>query len=431
VITVVLDDDPTGTQLMSDVPVVLDWTDAAAWDAVREDDRAVHVLTNSRAHSGSEAAALVAEATRAARAWRPGARVVLRGDSTLRAHVWEEYAALRDALAPGRTGVPLLLVPALPSAGRFTVDGVQVIERDGVRIPLDRTEYASDGDLAYSSAALARWADERSRGRMRAADAVAIPSAVLRRPDGAAAVADALETAAQAGRPAAVVPDAETDADLKTIAAGLEAAEHAGTVAIVRCAPAFAAVLTRTRSRSTVAAPVAHDGVLVVCGSFVPESTAQLAELDRVRPGATIAASAAEFAGERSDAEIERVAAAARSRIASGGLAVVATERVRDRALVAPAAQRRVAIGLARAAAGVRAGVVISKGGITAAVTARDGLGARWARAIGPLLPGVALWKLPDDVDYLVVPGNVGPPALLADLVAAIQPHTPAVERSC
>ena len=30
-ITVVLDDDPTGTQAMSDVSVVLDWSDAAVW----------------------------------------------------------------------------------------------------------------------------------------------------------------------------------------------------------------------------------------------------------------------------------------------------------------------------------------------------------------------------------------------------------------
>jgi len=137
VITVVLDDDPTGTQAVTDVAVVLDWSDPGVWTAVEPGDRAVHVLTNARAHSGAEAAELVASAATAARSRFPGARVILRGDSTLRAHVWEEYEALRSVVTPGRAGVPLLLVPALPAAGRVTVGGVHMLERDGARVVVD------------------------------------------------------------------------------------------------------------------------------------------------------------------------------------------------------------------------------------------------------------------------------------------------------
>ena len=67
VITVVLDDDPTGTQAVSDVLVVLDWSDPGVWDGVRAGERAVHMLTNSRAHTGAEAGELVASAAAAAR----------------------------------------------------------------------------------------------------------------------------------------------------------------------------------------------------------------------------------------------------------------------------------------------------------------------------------------------------------------------------
>jgi len=171
VITVVLDDDPTGTQAVSDVAVVLDWSDPGVWSAVKPGDRAVHVLTNARAHSGGEAAELVASAAAAARSRFPDARLILRGDSTLRAHVWEEYDALRSVVAPGGTGVPLLLVPALPAAGRVTVGGVHMLERDGGRVPLHETEYARDGALAYSSADLRLWADERSGGQLAVSDA--------------------------------------------------------------------------------------------------------------------------------------------------------------------------------------------------------------------------------------------------------------------
>ena len=99
---------------------------------------------------------------------------------------------------------------------------------------------------------------------------------------------------------------------------------------------------------------------------------------------------------------------------------MVVTDRERDPTLVAVDAQRRVASAPAGVARRVRAGVVIAKGGITSAVTAREGLGARVARVLGPVCPGVARWRLADGTDYLVVPGNVGDENLLLELVAGI-----------
>ena len=88
-------------------------------------DRAVHVLTNCRAHDGAEAAALVASRGALGSRAVPGfagdpARATARFGRTC----WEEYEALRSVVAPGRENVPLLLVPALPAAGRTTIGGV-------------------------------------------------------------------------------------------------------------------------------------------------------------------------------------------------------------------------------------------------------------------------------------------------------------------
>jgi uncharacterized protein YgbK (DUF1537 family) len=421
VITVVLDDDPTGTQSVRDVTVVLDWSDPAVWRAMRAGDRAVHVLTNSRAYGAAEAGLLVASAAASARSHVAHARLILRGDSTLRGHVWEEYEALRSVVAPGREDVPLVLVPALPAAGRVTIDGVHLLERDGARVPLDRTEYARDGDLAYASADLARWADQRSAGRLAADDAVSVPLARLRGATGATEVADAIAAVARLGRPAVVVPDAETEGDLRTIAAGLELAEQAGIAVIVRAAPAFAAVLTGTSSPGFAAAPDAGHGVLVVCGSFVPTSTAQIEQLAEAHPGTLVAARVRALAGDERRAHVDEIVERARDLIGHRGLAVVVTERDRDPGLTDPASQRRIASALAEVAGRVGASVVVAKGGITSAVTARDGLGARSARVIGPIVPGVVLWRLPDGTGYLVVPGNVGGPELLVEVVAAIR----------
>jgi uncharacterized protein YgbK (DUF1537 family) len=420
-ITAVLDDDPTGTQAMANVSIVLDWSDGAVAGAVLARDPSVHLLTNSRAHTAAEAGAMTASAAAAARAAFGDARLLLRGDSTLRGYVWEEYRAVRDHVSPAAPGVPLLLVPAFPAAGRVTIDGVHLLERNGERVPLDRTEYARDAHLSYSDARLARWADERSGGQLAAADAVEVPLARLRSVDGAEAVAAAIRTVFRNGRPAVVVPDAETVSDLGVIARGLRLAE-ADTPVVVRCAPAFAAIVTGTAATGLVAPPDTAGGVLVLCGSFVPTTTAQLAELDRARPGVTTFADVRALAGDGSAREVERLAMEARRLIDEHGLAVVATPRERDPGLVDAASQQRIATAFANVAPRVAPGVVIAKGGITSAVTAREGLGARTARVIGPVVTGVSLWQLPTGPSYLVVPGNVGGPGLLAELVSLLLP---------
>jgi uncharacterized protein YgbK (DUF1537 family) len=249
-----------------------------------------------------------------------------------------------------------------------------------------------------------------------------VPLAQLRSRHGQKAVADALATAAAIGRPAVVVPDCETDRDLARIAEGLRSAEAAGVPALVRSAPAFAAALTGATAVEPPDPPSGDSGVLVLCGSFVSTSTAQVKQLEVAYPGITVEVRAATLASNDWAAEVQRVAEAARTRIGHGGVACVTTERIRDPGLVSPASQQRTATALAQVARHVDAGVVVAKGGITSAVTAREGLDAYAARVLGPVKPGVALWRLNDGRNYLVVPGNVGGPGLLADLVASILP---------
>jgi uncharacterized protein YgbK (DUF1537 family) len=73
--------------------------------------------------------------------------------------------------------------------------------------------------------------------------------------------------------------------------------------------------------------------------------------------------------------------------------------------------------------------VIVAKGGITAAVTLRDGVGAAEAEVVGPVEPGVSRWSARwpggESLDYVVVPGNVGDDELLARLVAGIVRGSP------
>jgi uncharacterized protein YgbK (DUF1537 family) len=420
---VVLDDDPTGVQTLAGIRVLLGW-DPARIRAALAGRPSVHLITNTRALPAERVRPFVADATRAALEGAPDAAVVLRGDSTLRGHLLEEYLGVRDVVAPSGRPV-LLLVPALPSAGRVTVGGVHLFDRDGRRTPLHETEYARDGVFAYSSARLLEWAEERSDGLFRSGAGRELHLDVLRS-RGPAAVTDALLALSASGAPAVLAPDAETLDDLEIVAEGYRAATADRALVIVRCAPTFAGVLAGTTAPGLFPPPSARDGVLVVCGSYVQQSTRQLSRLLLARPGSLVEADVVALAGDEPSAEIAVLAKEVSRRLAADRLAVLATPRERSAGTTSLDAGERIAAGLARvvAAVGPLPSVLVTKGGITAAVTLRDGVGAAEADVVGPVEPGVSLWsaRWPDGnaLDYLVVPGNVGDDELLARLVDAV-----------
>jgi len=101
--TVVLDDDPTGTQSATGVRVLLRWDRQALTCALTEAD-SVYVQTNSRAVDPRAAVAQVRQvrddAVAAADRLGEPVRFVLRGDSTLRGHVTPRARLRRNRGVP-------------------------------------------------------------------------------------------------------------------------------------------------------------------------------------------------------------------------------------------------------------------------------------------------------------------------------------------
>ncbi len=324
---VVLDDDPTGVQTLAGIRVLLAW-DAGRVRAALDGRPSVHLITNTRALPPERVPPLVTAAARAALDGVPEAAIVLRGDSTLRGHLLEEYRGVRDVVAPGGWPV-LLLVPALPSAGRITVGGVHLFERDGRADAAARDGVRARRGLRLRERATARLGRgalggpvrRRRTGRELHLDAL--------RAGGAATVAQELGALAAAGRPAVLAPDAETVADLELVAEGYRIAVAQGVPVIVRCAPTFAGVLSGTTAPGLVDAPAARDGVLVVCGSYVPQTTRQLGALLDARPGSLAEADVVALAGTDPAPEIERLAAEVSRLLVEGGVSILATPRER------------------------------------------------------------------------------------------------------
>lgn len=417
---VVLDDDPTGTQSATGVPVLLRWGVEDLRRAARAGPPALYLLTNTRAYSPERAYRVVREATVAARQALATPRVVLRGDSTLRGHLLEEYRGVRDAIGVGDH--VLLLVPSMPHAGRVTLGGVHYLQRDGRRIPLHETEYAHDRAFGYADARLAQWAQDRSEGLFPAAAAVEIELTALRR-DGAAGVADALGAAIA---PAVCVPDVETDDDLAVLADGVRLAEQRGAHVLTRCAPPFAAVLGGCLATGYAPPPTAVDGLLVVCGSYVATTTRQLAHLTAAYPRCLVEADIDALAACDPAGALAHLAGEVDRRLARDGLAVLATARGEPAADATAERSERIARNLAGVVPLLRArpDVVLTKGGITGAVTVQEGLRAAAARVLGPIAPGVVQWLVDTPwrpaMPVVVFPGNLGDDAALLDTVRAI-----------
>jgi uncharacterized protein YgbK (DUF1537 family) len=414
---VVLDDDPTGTQAAAGARVLVDISAAGleSWFADNP-PQPVYVSTNTRALPPGQARELVARvADVASRLW-PGATFVCRGDSTLRGHVREEY----EGLARGAPRA-LLLVPAMPAAGRVTLGGRHYLTTDGRRVPLADTEYARDPDFGYRHSDLLRWADQRSGGFF-SADRGSVLGLAELRVGGPSAVASAAARVRGQNQPAVLVCDAENDADLAMIANGVRLIWRQGGQVILRCAPPLAALLTGAAAVGYCQPPEGARRLLVVVGSYVQASTLQLAELGRRYPGQTALADLAAL-GEDPVPEQRRLADQLERAWQRGPVAIMATPR--ELARTGPGTGLEIAEALAEVVASLptRPDAVIVRGGVTSAVMVRRGLGAAEARVVGPVMPGVVLWHLDGAVGQLAVliaAGNVGRPADLVTLVSRI-----------
>lgn len=412
---VVLDDDPTGTQAVAGAQVLVDISADAlhAWFAGHA-PQPVYVSTNTRALPGDQARDLVARVAGIAAEQWPAARFICRGDSTLRGHILEEYQALARGASP-----VLLLAPAMPAAGRVTIDGRHYLATAAGRVPIAETEYARDPDLGYSRSDVLGWAEERSGGFFAASRGAVLSLAELRRA-GASRVAAKLASLAGRGQPAALSCDAENDADLLTVASGVRQAWRQATPVVVRSAPPLAALLAGLAAAGYSPPPAAARRLLVVVGSYVQASTLQLAELGRAYPGQTVVA---DLGAIRRDPAREQRRLAGRLDQAWGRcpVAVLATPRDPTQARPVPGLSIARSLAAVVAALPTRPDAVIVRGGVTSAVVARYGLGAREARVTGPVGPGVALWQLDDGagggIPLLIAAGNVGQPEDLAVLV--------------
>lgn len=428
-----IDDDPTGTQTVRDVPLLTSFAEPELEWAMREADPLFAILTNSRSLSRQRAVEVNAEIGRRLPgiAHRLGfdLRVISRSDSTLRGHFPAEVEALAGGLAQGGAPIELVLVcPAYPEAGRVTIDGVHWVSRAGSLTPVAETDYARDAAFGYGSSRLAEWVRER-------AGEVGIASIGIDdiREGGPERIATLLSDAA--GNARYVVADAAESSDLELLAWGLSLAEQRGLRALCRTGPSFLSA----RAGRSVAAPLEIEEIaapggrgLVVVGSHTDLTNEQL-QGARACHALEIVMLDVEWLlaadGASPEDVVSHTVAKLRAALACGDAALVTSRRPLGGTLgecsleaIATISDALVAI-VRRVAEEVRLSWLIAKGGITSNDIASKALGARRARVVGQVFPGqVSVWELGAGsalagLRYVVFPGNVGERMTLAHTI--------------
>jgi uncharacterized protein YgbK (DUF1537 family) len=453
-VLVVLDDDPTGTQSVADLPVLTRWeVEDFIW-AFGQAKPAVYVLTNTRSLDPAEAAARNEEVVRNAIAAAGSPEIlrlgfVSRSDSTLRGHypLEPDVIAATVAEVSGEKTDGVVLVPAFPDAGRVTIGGVHYMrgtgETAGTLIPVSDTEFAKDATFGFTTSVMADYVQEKSQDRFSADSVIVLDLNTIRAGASAAdpaegakisatAIADAIEAATDS---TPIVADIVTENDLRALSLGLEEAERRGKKLLYRVGPPFGRARIGQEIRTELSGAEAYAGNtpseaggLIVVGSHVGVTTRQLKALTEQHSAARIVEIDVEkLLGAEADAHLDHTVDTVVEAL-HGGDVIVHTSRLLIKT-DDPAESLRIARTVSAAVVALvnrtlktfPPRFVIAKGGITSSDVAAHGLEIRHAIVRGPMLPGiVSLWEPVDGpakgIPYIVFAGNVGDDQSLADV---------------
>ena len=430
---VVLDDDPTGSQTVHDIYVYTDWKQETLDEAFASDDKLFYILTNSRSFTAKqteeEHRKIAGAILEASQKYGKDFLVISRSDSTLRGHYPLETEVLRDALGKEYDGE--VLCPFFPEGGRYTIGDIHYVKQGDTLVPAAETEFAKDATFGYTKSDLKEYVEEKTGGAYKAEDVISIGLDELRAQD-VDTVVEKLMSAHDFGK---IVVNSETYDDLKVFCYALYLAMRAGKRYLFRSAAGLVKTLACIDTkpylnRDDLVTDAKDKGGLILIGSHMQKTTAQLEELKKVP---TI-----DFVEFDSDLVLEPEAFAAEtarvqkqidSDVESGTTVCVYTKRkvlLLDNDTKEAALLRSVAISDAVQSFAsnlkTKPAFIIAKGGITSSDVGVKALKVRKALVLGQAAAGIPVWRTGSEsrfpgLAYVIFPGNVGTQTTLREIV--------------
>jgi uncharacterized protein YgbK (DUF1537 family) len=418
---VVLDDDPTGTQTVYDVPVVTNWALPTIIEEFERQTPLFYVLTNSRSLPRDQAVDLAREVgtniVEASRRTGRAFEVISRSDSTLRGHFPAEVEALLEVLEMEQA--VWLIIPFFAEGGRYTINDIHYVREAQQLIAAGQTPFAADAVFGYVHSDLKYWVEEKTGGRFPAASVQSLSLEKIRQ-EGPAYVAGKLAGCEPGG---ICVVNAVDYRDLEVVTLALLQAQRQGRRFLFRTAASFVRVRAGLRGRPvlTVDEMNCHSGSsgLIIVGSHVPRSTEQLNHLLQHGDVQGVELDVETLLSPPDRDELIRTALGLVDEVLSQGRDVVVYT---GRKLIAGNDDesslligRQVSRALVKLVRSLRARpkYILAKGGITSSDLATQALQIVHALVLGQVVPGVPVWragpesKFPE-LPFVVFPGNVG-----------------------
>ncbi|WP_020571512.1 four-carbon acid sugar kinase family protein [Neolewinella persica] len=413
-VVIVLDDDPTGTQTVYDVPVITELTEVAIVAEIERQTPLFYVLTNSRALPGQDAngtAYSVGEKigqTCKEAGKRP--LVIIRGDSTLRGHFPNEDEWLTTGLQ--LRDARYFFIPAFFEGGRYTINDVHYVREGGKLVPAGQTPFAKDGSFGYRASNLTSWIEEKTEGIVQKEEVTSLNISELRAP-APLALKRKLESIAPGAH---CIINATDYTDLKRAAlAILRFAEHPQ----FRTSASFIKALLGQPDRPLLKIKAKEGrGGLIIVGSHVPKTTAQLKHLLVHNQLSEYEVDVPALLSNGPPLAPRDLAQKISEAYTEGKTCVIYTSRdvITTKGAVAN-------LNIAATVSGYLEAVVaalpeapsylLTKGGITSSRIATEALGVKRAMVLGQVQPGVPTWELGPEskfpgMPFIIFPGNVG-----------------------
>lgn len=414
---VVLDDDPTGTQTVYDVPVVTSWDEVVLEKEIKENS-IFFILTNSRSlqkDKANDLAELIGERLyKLSKKHNKQLIVLSRGDSTLRGHYPNEV----DALAKGLKTLKAkhILAPAFFEGGRYTYNDVHYVKEGDDFIPASETPFAKDNTFGYKNANLIDWILEKYAGKL---DKKVIESLSLDllREQPLEKVIEKL----QAPKKSHFVINATSYYDLEAVALAILKSDEKF---LLRTSASFVNAITGIAAKDCllkeeILTTQKTGGSLIVIGSYVPKTTAQLTFLKQHAKAVFLEL---DVSNVKNDAlfenEINQLSKKVNQYLKENKDVVFHTSRT----IITGATKAESLAIVNKVSNGVITIIkqlktppkyIVAKGGITSSDVATKGLNVQRAHVLGQALKGVPVWKLGNEtkfpeMPYIIFPGNVG-----------------------
>lgn len=427
---VVLDDDPTGVQTVNGISVYTAWTDADIEAGFAEENSMFFILTNSRAFSveqtRDEHKKIAERISTAAKKFGKDFMIISRCDSTLRGHYPLETQTLRETLeAHGKKIDGEILMPFFKEGGRFTIGDVHYVQEGDYLTPAGETEFAKDKTFGYTSSNLAEYVAEKTHGAFKKESVTCISLDELR----GGRVDEISARLANVNDFNKIIVNAVDYVDVEIFSLALIKAMSAGKNFLFRTAAAFTKIIGGVANKALLSREELVDdknsnGGLIIVGSHVKKTTAQLDELKKI--------SAIEFIEfDVSDLNaVDKIIQRAEENISRGQTTAIYTSR---KVLDVGNAEKNLAASVKISDAltsivnrlNVRPKFLIAKGGITSSDVGTKGLGVKKALVLGQVAPGIPVWKIGAEskfpgMSYIIFPGNVGAVDTLRKIVETL-----------